>query len=172
MTGLSSYAGALRVDEDAARFVVMSTWDSFADLARRTHGALDEPATPLLDFMRVDGAEHYELVGEPFVVHVATPDAIVRVARMTVEPGREEEFYEIVRRGLVELHPSGNLLAYHLGRRVERVHVAAAVSVWRSAEALEAVAPDADQPLWAADLVPLLSQFDVEHFDAVLVRGT
>lgn len=173
MEGLTSYAAGLRVDDDAARFVIATTWQGVSDVVRQTHGLLDQPARPLLDYMTGDGPEHYELVGEPVPIHVATPNAVVRVARMRIRQNREEEFYAAVRHGLADVQATGNLLAYHLGRRVEGEHVAAAVSVWRSVDALgRHVAPAAGAPLWAGSLEHLLDEFEVEHFDAVEVSGS
>ncbi len=170
MRGLTRYAAGLRVDADAAHFVIATTWEEFGDVVRQTGGALFDSARPLLDFMATEDVEHYELVGDPVPIHVATPDAVVRVARMRVRANREEEFYAAVRAGLAGVQPSGGLLAYHLGRRVEDGHLAAAVSVWRSVHALgEVVATDSGSPLWADALRPLLDTFEVEHFDAVRV---
>jgi hypothetical protein len=171
MHGLSSYAAGLRVDGDTAQFVIASTWDAVDDVVRQTHGTLDQPATPLLDFMEPEGAEHYELVGDPVPIIVAPPAAVVRVAHMAIRTDREEEFYRAVRQGLAEVGPTGDLLAYHLGRRVENGHEAAVVSVWRSAEALgRVVAPGRDAPLWPHALEPLIDRFRVEHFDLIVVR--
>jgi hypothetical protein len=151
--------------------VIATTWDSLDDIARQTHGSIDRPARPLLEFMAAEGIEHYELVGAPFPVLVAPPDAVVRVARMAIRPHREEEFYAAVRDGLRDVGPSGNLLAYHLGRRAENGHRAAAVSVWRSVDALgQLVAPETGAPLWAQSLEPLIEAFTVEHYDRVVVR--
>ncbi len=171
MHGLTSYAAGLRADEDGAHFVVASTWDAVANVVRQTHGALDRPATPLLEFMEPEGAEHYELVGDPVPIIVGPPEAVVRVAHMAVRTDREEEFYRAVRQGLAEVGPTGDLLAYHLGRRVENGHEAAVVSVWRSVEALgRIVAPGRDAPLWPHALEPLIDRFRVEHFDLIVVR--
>jgi quinol monooxygenase YgiN len=170
MPGLTSYAAGFRVDGDETRWVVTSTWDTLDQLAHETGGHLSRPATPLLEHMTEDGAEHYELVSEPSTIHVATPEAVVRIARMTIDRGEEESFYAVVRRGLESIRARERLLAYHLGRRIEHErHVAAAVSVWRSSAALEEVVePETGEPLWADEIRPLLTSFEVEHFDAIL----
>lgn len=170
LPGLSSYASGLRVDPEATRFVIASTWDSLTDIGRQTHGRLEQAVVALPEFAVSEDIEHLELVGAPFAIHVAPPSAVLRLARMTVRAGREEEFYSIVRGRIEGLQVIGDLLAYHLGRRVEEDrHVATAVSVWRSVDALgEWVEPATGEPLWGRELGPLLEEFEVEHFDAVL----
>jgi hypothetical protein len=157
------------VERDLVHFVLTSTWESVEDVARQTHGRLDRPVSPLLDFMEMEEVQHYELVGEAVPIIVGPAEGVVRVARMHVRPGNEDDFYAVVRRGLAGPAESGDLLAYHLGRRVlPEGHDVAAVSVWRSERALgRIVAPESGEPMWAADLRPLLDWFEVEHFDAI-----
>jgi quinol monooxygenase YgiN len=164
--GLVSYAGGLRTDADAVRFVIVSTWDTPADLARQTSPTFDRAARPLAGYMLAERIDHYELVTEPAAVIVAAPEAIVRVATMEILHGSEDLFYSAVRRGLEDPTASGDLLAYYLGRRGSNRHDVAAVSVWRSAAALgKVVRPETGEPLWA-DLRPLIEDFEVEHYDA------
>jgi quinol monooxygenase YgiN len=169
LPGLVSYAGGLRTDADAARFALVSTWDTPAHLARRTSPTFDRSAFPLGDYMQAERIDHYELVTDPVALIVAAPDAIVRVATMEVLRAGEDLFYSAVRRGLKDPTESGDLLAYYLGRRGSNRHDVAAVSVWRSAAALgKVVRPETGEPLWA-DLRPLIEDFEVEHYDAAPV---
>jgi hypothetical protein len=169
--GLASYAAGVRTDGPAVRFLVASTWERVEPLREALQDALDRPLAPLLPGMAVELVEHFELVSDPVPVHAATADAVLRLARMVVKPGREEEFYGVVRRGVSEGSRRGDLLSYHLGRRVEGNHVAAAVSAWRSPSVLAELVNDADRPLWGDELTPLLERFTVEHFEAVRLAG-
>jgi hypothetical protein len=169
--GLSSYAAGLRVDGPTVRFLVASTSQRVEPLRAALGDALDRPLAPLLPGVTPEGVEHFELVSDPVPVHPATADAVLRLARMVVKAGREEEFYSVVRRGVSEGSRRGDLLSYHLGRRVEGSHLAAAVSAWRSPGALGELVHDADRPLWGDELTPLLEGFTVEHFEAIRLAG-
>lgn len=172
MEGLLSVAAGMRVDSDAVRFILASTWVGVEAVVRQTGGDLGGPAAPLPDYITPDGSEHLELVTEPILAHIASPDAVIRIARMRVRADREEEFYAIVRRGLADREVRDDLLAYHLGRRVTDGHEAVAVSVWRSEDALGLLVPEAGAPLWRTELEPVLESFEVEHFGAVTVGAT
>ncbi len=166
--GLSSYAAGVRVDGPAVRFVIASTWERVEQLRAVLGEALDRPVAPLLPGMNAEEAEHFELVSNPVPVHPATAGAVLRLARMRVRPGREEEYYAVVRRGVTAGSRSGELLSYHVGRRVEGGHVAAAVSAWRTRSVLgDLVDEGVPRPLWGDELTPLLEQFTVEHFQAI-----
>ena len=170
--GLSSYAAGVRVDGPVLRFVIASTWEHVEQLRAVLGDALDRPVAPLPPGLTAEPVEHFELVSNPVPVHPATAGAVLRLARMRVLPGREEEYYAVVRRGVTAGSQSGELLSYHLGRRVEGGHVAAAVSAWRSRSVLgDLVDEDVPRPLWGDELTPLLEQFTVEHFEAVRLAG-
>lgn len=167
---LSSYAAGLRVDGPALRFVVASTWERVEQLRAVIGDALDRPVEPLLPGMMTETVDHFELVSDPVPVQTPTADAVLRVARMVVSAGREEEFYAVVRHGVSEGSRTGDLLSYHLGRRVDGPHLAVAVSVWRSRSALGGVLEEQmEQPAWTAQVAPLLDTFTVDHFDVVTV---
>lgn len=170
--GLTSYAAGVRVEGALVHFVLATTWDSVDDVARQTAGRLDRPVVALPASAQTDAIDHFELVGEAVPLIIGPSEGVVRVARMVVRPGREEEFYATVRRGLEDPTHRGELLAYHLGRRVGQTHDVAAVSVWRSGDALgRLVARETGAPLWASELEALLERFEVEHFDAVGPSG-
>jgi hypothetical protein len=98
---------------------------------------------------------------------------IVRVLRASIATGRAADFHAFIEDvGLPNLLSSDGLIDVHVGLRAEgSQEIGLIVSVWRDWASLEAaVGPDPSRPYMIADEDGLLTDVNVEHFEALGVH--
>ena len=122
-------------------FLLVSTWPD-AEAVLEKGGEITQPRGRLgaSGLLRNARAQHYELMTD-MSYEAPRSGEVVRLSSMALIQRRSSAFYDHVRRLRDEYVGDTGLVALHVGRRVgQEVEHAVVVSVWDTAEALEATA--------------------------------
>jgi PAS domain S-box-containing protein len=168
--GMRTFQAGLRaVDSVHLEFVLVSTWVDYdamlagigPDLLRpRWFDAISHRLEPLR-------ADHYELVGEELRGIVPFAGGAVRVFTGRLAPGGEA-FFEVARRAQSEQLDVGDIIASHIGRRLDELgEEAAYVDVWRDGDAPALFGGSPSEPGDRAEWEGYFSSHTFEVFDAV-----
>jgi PAS domain S-box-containing protein len=168
--GLRTFqAGMSAGDGATGELVLVSTWTDFGAMVEGIGGDLLRPhwLEAMRDRIEPIAADHYELVGEELRGIVPLAGGALRVFTGRLNPAGEA-FFDMARRAQAEQLDSGDIIASHIGRRLdERGEDAAYVVVWRDADAPGAYGGSSTEPANRALWAHYFSSYEFMAYDAI-----
>jgi PAS domain-containing protein len=168
--GLRTFQAGLRnADARYTDLVLVSTWVDYDSMAAGIGADLMRPRwlDAISDRLEPATADHYELVGEELRGIVPLAGGALRVFRGRLAPGRES-FFEFARRAQADQLDSGEIVASHIGRRIDvRGEEAVYVVVWADAQTAPAHDGAPTEPANQAAWEDYFETHSLEAFDAI-----